>query len=259
MVKMFDVRTVGHVKESPLRTSILIPVFNEQGNIGQVVEECLKLNPEHIVVIDDASYDDTPKILKKYGGYPNVDVLTNGTNLGKQGAIKRGFNFVLGSYSDIDAVVLVDGDMQHPPEYIPKLVSLLTDHDVVITKRSKDEMPFSRKVSNRLVKLVYYACGIYISDMQTGYRAYNLESSKFINDNLESKGGYDLEHKIMEILAKMAIEKKQPLRIAQYEVPCPYGITESHIGFSDNLSLIARTVKTALRLRKYRKTFEKNL
>ncbi len=63
----------------------------------------------------------------------------------------------------------------------------------------------------------------------------------------------------MEILARMAIEKKQVLRIAQYEVPCRYGITESHIGLKDNLGLIARTVKTALRLRKYRKKFEKIL
>ena len=255
---MFKINKIKDVEEKPFKTGILIPVFNEEKNIGQVIDECLRFNPSHIVLIDDSSNDTTPEILKNYNYFPEIDVLTNKTNIGKQGSIKKGLEFIL-KYQDIDSVVMIDGDMQHHPEHIPKICSLLHNHDTVITKRSKKEMPFSRKLANWLVKAIYHSYGIPISDMQTGYRAYNIECSKFISQHLESKGGYNIEHDVMKILAKMAVDKKEQLHIAEYEVPCSYGMTESHIKFKDNLGLAIKTFKTASSLKKYKKQFKKVL
>ncbi|MBU4501357.1 MAG: glycosyltransferase family 2 protein [Nanoarchaeota archaeon] len=252
---MFEIKEVKDVKEMYINTAIIIPVFNEQNNIAEVIDESIKVNPKYIVVIDDASTDNTSSILKNYKGKSVVKIIRNKKNMGKQGSVKKGFEEVT-KLNNIEAVVTIDADMQHPPEYIPKLVSLLKEYDMVIAKRSKDDMPLSRKIANGLVKMSYHAFGVPLNDVQTGYRAYNFESAKFISDNLEIDGKYNIEHDILDIMAKLAIDRNKEIKIAEYEVPCPYGITESHIRFRDNLSLFKGTLKTVFKLKKRIKEFK---
>jgi len=251
-LKMFEIKKVYERKEAYLNTAIVIPVFNEQDNIAEVIDESIQVKPQEIIVVDDASTDNTGNILENYKDLARI--ITNEKNLGKQGSVKKGLKHAA-EINGIEAVVTVDGDMQHPPEYIPDIVSFLDDYDLVIAVRSKKEMPFHRKLANEMVKMVYKSAGVPLSDVQTGYRAYDIDSARFIADNLEEKGGYNMEHEILDILAEFAIHRSKKIRIAEYKVPCPYGNTESHIKMKDNLVLLMGTFNTANKLRKRKKKF----
>lgn len=96
------------------RILIIIPAFNEEGNIKNVVEKIKKYNYDY-VVINDGSYDNTVKILKE-NNYNYIDLINN---LGIGGAMQTGYKYALKHNYDI--AVQYDGDGQHNVEYIEKI------------------------------------------------------------------------------------------------------------------------------------------
>jgi glycosyltransferase involved in cell wall biosynthesis len=99
---------------------ILIPAFNEEGAVGSVVEEVRSVMPGiPILVVDDCSEDATRHVAKQAG----ADVLPLPYHLGLGGCVQAGYRlaFELG----YDYVIRVDGDGQHDPAYIPKILEAL--------------------------------------------------------------------------------------------------------------------------------------
>jgi glycosyltransferase involved in cell wall biosynthesis len=99
---------------------ILIPAFNEEGAVGDVIREVREVLPDiPILVVDDASRDDTVGRARAAGG----DVLKLPHHLGLGGCVQAGYKlaFELG----YDYVIRVDGDGQHDPKYIPALLDVL--------------------------------------------------------------------------------------------------------------------------------------
>ena len=99
---------------------ILIPAFNEEGAIAEVIREVQEVVPRvPVLVVDDASRDDTVGRAKAAGG----DVLRLPHHLGLGGCVQAGYKlaFELG----YDYVIRVDGDGQHDPKYIPALLDVL--------------------------------------------------------------------------------------------------------------------------------------
>lgn len=121
--------------------SIVVPVFNEEDNIQKfytTVKDVLQtLDYDHeIIFVDDGSSDDSAGMLRYIGHQdPKVKVLLLARNFGHQLALTCGLDYAQG-----DAVITMDGDMQHPPELIPELVKHWeTGADVVRTIRDSTE------------------------------------------------------------------------------------------------------------------------
>ncbi len=107
-----------------LKVSIIIPVFNEEGNILVLVEKLTEVFgsiPEiefKIIFVDDGSTDQSLPILMSLSvKNPIVFYVSLSKNFGKDNALMAGINF-----SDADAVITMDADLQHPPELVSELI-----------------------------------------------------------------------------------------------------------------------------------------
>lgn len=104
--------------------SIVVPVFNEQDNIDVFKREvCKHMEPLpyrfEIIFVDDGSRDATPAILHRLAGEDDrVQALILARNYGHQVALSCGLD-----HADGDAVITMDGDLQHPPEMLPQLLA----------------------------------------------------------------------------------------------------------------------------------------
>jgi len=105
------------------RISIVVPVFNEQENVNVFYQEvCKYMNPlgysYELIFVDDGSSDDTAGVLKRLTQWDaKVKALLLARNFGHQVALTCGLD-----YAEGDAVITMDGDLQHPPELLPLLL-----------------------------------------------------------------------------------------------------------------------------------------
>jgi len=137
----------------PKKISIVIPVCNEKGNIPTMVkalQEVMFSLPYSysITYVDDGSDDDTLDRIKAFiKQYDNIFFISFSRNFGHQNALKAGFDF-----SDGDAVITMDGDLQHPPELIPVLIEQWEQgHDIVYTIRNDhQDMPLMKRKTSSL-------------------------------------------------------------------------------------------------------------
>jgi glycosyltransferase involved in cell wall biosynthesis len=111
---------------------IVIPAYNEVATIRDVASRAIR-QTENVIIIDDGSTDGTVEALS---GLP-VAVLRNATNRGKAASLWRGFQQAM--VAGASAVVTLDGDGQHAPEEIPRLLAQAASypHDIVIGARSR--------------------------------------------------------------------------------------------------------------------------
>lgn len=121
--------------------SIVVPVYNEQDNIDVFKQEvCRHMEPLpyrfEIIFVDDGSQDATPAILHRLAGEDDrVQALILARNYGHQVALSCGLDHAGG-----DAVITMDGDMQHPPEMLPQLIAKWAEgFEVVQTVRLATE------------------------------------------------------------------------------------------------------------------------
>ncbi len=107
-----------------MKLLILIPAFNEEGAVGDVVREVRQVMPGvPVLVVDDCSADATQAVARQAG----ADILPLPYHLGLGGCVQAGYRlaFELG----YDYVIRVDGDGQHDPRYIPKILAALQHED----------------------------------------------------------------------------------------------------------------------------------
>ncbi|MFZ2257176.1 MAG: glycosyltransferase family 2 protein [Clostridiaceae bacterium] len=153
----------------------VIPAYNEEKSIAAVIQDIRHFNPDiDILVIDDGSMDNTYKEAKSAG----AKVISLPRNLGIGGAVQTGYKYANGR--DYDVVIQVDGDGQHDPKDLMKLVSLIKSNeaDLVIgsrfLKETEYESSFMRQLGiNFFSKLVSILCGTKYYDTTSGYRAAN--------------------------------------------------------------------------------------
>jgi undecaprenyl-phosphate 4-deoxy-4-formamido-L-arabinose transferase len=156
--------------------SVVIPVYNEEPNLPELVTRCLRAcadmgNPFEIILVDDGSADDSARLITEAAdGNPGriVGVLLN-RNYGQHAAIMAGFSGVNG-----DIVVTLDADLQNPPEEIPRLVQKMEEgFDVVGTVRSPRQDPLFRRIASNLInRVVQRSTGVLMHDYGCMLRAY---------------------------------------------------------------------------------------
>ena len=156
--------------------SIVIPVFNEEQNLEELVKRCLEAcnsmgNPFEIILVDDGSTDSSPiKITEaaEQNSGQILGVLLN-RNYGQHAAVKAG---LLKARNEI--IVTLDADLQNPPEEIPKLVEKIEEgFDVVGSVRvSRRDSLFRRFSSFIINKAAQSATGVMMNDYGCMLRAY---------------------------------------------------------------------------------------
>lgn len=195
------------------KTLIIIPCYNEELNIGSIVNKS-KRYVDRVLVIDDGSNDNTVLIAQKAGAV----VISHEKNKGKSASIKTGFRYALDN--DFDFVITIDGDGQHNPDEIPVLLENLLNgnHDISIGFRVgyNTEMPLWRKMGKRVLDYATsFGNGGFITDSQCGFRAF---SKKAIQTLLPRLNGKDFVVESEQLIR--AHEMK--LKIVNTNVSCKY-------------------------------------
>lgn len=159
--------------------SVVIPVFNEEACLDELIERCLKAckatkKKFEIIMIDDGSSDRSVDILSAASKkYPEqiVSCILN-RNYGQHNAILAGFSIVKG-----DLIVTIDADLQNPPEEIPKLVKQAEKgFDVVGSIRQKRQDTFFRRFASKIINfIVRKSTGVNMNDYGCMLRAYRRE------------------------------------------------------------------------------------
>jgi len=128
-----------------LRLSVVVPVYNESGVVKELVERCLRAADEatggafELLVVDDASDDRTPDLLRKMSG-PRLRVLRLEQNVGQYRATRAGLKAVSGEW-----VAVLDGDLQDPPELLADLFKAARECELVFAvKTARTETGFLR-------------------------------------------------------------------------------------------------------------------
>ena len=162
-----------------MQTSVVIPVYNEQENLPELIRRtlaaCDQLEAAYeIILIDDGSRDESAKMISEAAAAHDgkiVGVLLN-RNYGQHAAVMAGFAHARGDY-----VVTLDADLQNPPEEIPNVVAkLLEGYDVVGSVRQNRQDSFLRTLPSKMVnKVVQKSTGVKMHDYGCMLRGYTRE------------------------------------------------------------------------------------
>lgn len=170
-----------------MKLSILIPAYNEQDTIEKVLAEIEAIElprgvEKEIVIVDDGSTDNTPKILKKISKKSGYRIYNSVLNFGKGVATRIGVKYATG-----DIIIIQDADLEYDPNDYPKLIEPIIkgEADVVYGSRFKGSiknMAFLNLVANKILawtaNLLYWA---HISDEATCYKVFRADVIKNIN------------------------------------------------------------------------------
>ena len=193
-----------------MKASVILPAYNEEKNIGKVIEAVKKTGKYEIIVVDDGSKDRTAEIAKEHG----CITLRLSKNMGKGYACTQGAK--IASHQNI---IFIDSDAQHDAREIPLLLEGLKNHDLVLGMRSFDDIPMQRKFSNTFARRVTSAAAKKkFSDVLCGFRA--IKKDKFFGLKI-NKTRYEFE---AEMLIKAA---RSGMKITEVPVTVYYGVGSS--------------------------------
>jgi glycosyltransferase involved in cell wall biosynthesis len=167
------------------KTLVIIPAFNEEGSVGKVVDGVKTHLPQvDALVVNDGSSDLTSKIARSKGAI----VLDLPYNLGIGGAMQVGYKYA--HEKGYHIAIQVDGDGQHDPREIPKLLHVLEEGkaDVVVGSRFIGDSEYKATVMRRLGSLILsraisMVVGQKLTDPTSGFRAANQRAIQLFSAN----------------------------------------------------------------------------
>ena len=214
-------------------TQIIIPIFNEERSLDSLIPFLKYYNRSEFIFINDGSIDGTKEIVNKYQ-FNSIDIEENrgkgnAISVGTKYAVEHGKNWI----------ITMDGDLQHPPELIPKF-----DDDGKLEiklgwRKNRETMPLFRKLSNILTSLLLsIRSNTLIKDSQCGYRGFPAEIYLKCNNR---EPGFHMES---EFLIKACI---LGITINHIEIPTIYNESKSSMNYvPDLMKFISLWIKSFL-------------
>lgn len=180
-----------------MKIAILIPAYNVEKTIQQVIEKALFFTKD-IIVVNDGSLDSTSLIVQK----TSAILFEHKTNLGKGMALRTGFKYII--ENNYDGVITMDGDGQHNTNELGKFLEAAKDKNanLVIGSRMRNTkaMPFIRFINNYCTShIISFLIKQKVEDTQSGFRYIKTDLLKKLK--LTTKN-YDME---TEMLVKTAL------------------------------------------------------
>jgi glycosyltransferase involved in cell wall biosynthesis len=210
------------------KIAIFIPSYNAARTIPWVLDripEEIKEKVQEIFVVDNASDDNTYLTVIGYkheAGLNNLSIIRNEKNVGYGGSQKVAYNYALEKGYDI--IVMLHGDAQYAPEYLPQIIQPLEEGkaDLVFGSRMTGDpigggMPYYKFFANKLITwFENTVLETSLSEFHSGYRAYSTSALKKIPFDLCA----DDYHFDTDILVQYRIAE---LRIGETSIPTHYG------------------------------------
>ncbi len=195
---------------------IIIPTYNEKSNISLLLEKIFNLMPEtYVMIVDDNSPDGTAETVEKLKEkYPNLLLLKRPFKNGLGEAYMAGFKE---SMKNFNTITMMDADLSHDPKYLPKMLELSENFDLVIgsryipnggvTKKWGIWRRFLSANGNLYLRLFFFRYPIH--DWTTGYNVIKTNALEKINFHLLSPKGYAFISSLKYYLAKNKIKIKE--------------------------------------------------
>jgi glycosyltransferase involved in cell wall biosynthesis len=190
-----------------------ISAYNEQQFIGEIVSKARR-HVDEVIVVDDGSTDNTSEVARAAG----AEVIRHKTNQGAGAAARTAFKAAKRGHADI--LVTLDGDGQHNPDEIPRLLAPILDGkaDLVIGSRflrpGRRQMPRYRKFGIDVITLLYnLGSRVRVSDSQCCFRAQSRRLIEAVNIT-ETGFGFSVQVLIQA--------RKRGLNIREVPVACIY-------------------------------------
>ncbi len=173
-----------------MKISIIIPVYNEEKTIGEIVSKVKKVKlpqglTKEIIVVDDCSKDDSTKLLKKISGFK---LIRHNKNMGKGAAIRSGIKNTTGG-----VILIQDADLEYDPNDYPRLIEpILSGKATVVYGTRLKNYPIKIFGKKHTPFLTHYLGNMFLSlatrilynskitDMETCYKVFNTEAIKNI-------------------------------------------------------------------------------
>lgn len=218
---------------------MIVPALNEERSIGSVIAEIRAADPElDVVVIDDGSTDRTASVAAEHG----AEVVSLPFNLGIGGAVQTGYQYARDNGFDI--AIQVDGDGQHDPSEIARLVEPIMEGraDLVVGTRFATGGGYrgtpARRVGIHLFAgIVSLMVGARVTDTTSGFRAVNRRAIQLF--------ATDYPHDYPEVEATVLISRH---RMAMLEVPVQMRVRETGNSSITALRSVYYMVKVLLAL-----------
>lgn len=191
-----------------MKTSIIVPVYNEGNSVGEVINRLLELDiDKEIICVNDGSVDDSLDVLKKYEKDGKIVLLSNEKNSGKGFSVRRGIKVASG-----EIIAIQDADLEYNPDDLERLVKIMIkdDLEVIFGSRFMKNNQGGDFFYNLGRRVLSYAASFiymnYIDDMHTCYKI----SRKRLLDEFDLKGnGFDLDSEIVSKILRRGIKIRE--------------------------------------------------
>jgi dolichol-phosphate mannosyltransferase len=210
-----------------MRTLIAIPVFNEERHVRRVLSRVLALNP-HVLVIDDGSTDQTPRILPDFP----VEMIRHAENRGYGKSLRDAFRFALAE--KYDWLITMDCDEQHEPAAIPSFIEAASGSDVDIISGSRyllpqegqDRPPAERRAINATISAELNcrlgpAFGTLLTDAFCGFKAYRVDALRKLRPTVRGYA-FPMQFWVQAAAANLKV-RELPVRLIYNDLSRTFG------------------------------------
>ncbi len=197
--------------------AIVIPVFHPTVHFEQLLQRLNSIYPQlpgnwRILIVDDGS-PRWPEL--SFGNLPYV-VLRHQQNRGKGAALKTAFAYLEHSDTQWEAVITMDGDLQHQPEDIPAFLECYerTQADIILGARNRSPriMPLHRIASNHLTSLIIsLITGTMVKDSQSGFRLLRWKTLRNVRPSLQENRFHLESEMVLRIAHRGGIVRHVPI------------------------------------------------
>jgi glycosyltransferase involved in cell wall biosynthesis len=223
---------------------VVMPAYNAAKTLAKTFEEIPRPLVDEVILVDDASTDNTVEVAKSLG---IKQILIHDKNKGYGANQKSCYDKAL--TLDADIIIMLHPDYQYTPKLIPAMVHILDTnlYDVVLASRILGKgaliggMPYYKYVANRFLTLIQnILINEKLSEYHTGYRAYNAEVLKKI-DYKKNSNDFVFDN---QVISQIVMSK---FKIAEISCPTKYFPEASSINFYRSIKYGFGVLETSIR------------